>query len=59
MKPSVIVAALSIGLVSALWPIPSSYESGNQVLWIDGHVEFNYNHNSKVRFQRWVAASKS
>jgi len=58
MKPSVVVAALSIGLVSALWPIPSSYESGNQVLWINGHVELEY-HNSKVCFQRWVAVSKS
>lgn len=48
MKPSIIVATFCTTLVSALWPIPSSYESGNEVLWIDNDVEVNYKLSSEV-----------
>lgn len=49
------LAGLLPPLVSALWPIPSQYSSGDSVLWIDGNVEVNYNLNSEVCLdkKRW------
>ncbi|KAF2101944.1 N-acetyl-beta-D-glucosaminidase [Rhizodiscina lignyota] len=35
-------ATLCAALVSALWPLPSSYTHGDTVLWIDKNVKVNY-----------------
>jgi len=60
MKPSFIVVILCTPLVSALWPIPSTYQSGSDVLWIDNNVGVNYSSNFEVcldrkRWQRPIA----
>lgn len=53
MKTSLFLGAGLILTVSALWPVPSSYSSGNQVLWIDGSVKVNYNSNPQNGSHPW------
>ncbi len=38
-----VLLALCAGVTQAVWPIPSSYESGDGVLWIDQSVNIKYN----------------
>ncbi|KAK0797405.1 Glucosamine-6-phosphate isomerase (Glucosamine-6-phosphate deaminase) (GNPDA) (GlcN6P deaminase) [Friedmanniomyces endolithicus] len=38
-----VILALCAGVTQAVWPIPSSYESGDGVLWIDQSVNIKYN----------------
>ncbi|KAK5008329.1 Glucosamine-6-phosphate isomerase (Glucosamine-6-phosphate deaminase) (GNPDA) (GlcN6P deaminase), partial [Cryomyces antarcticus] len=35
--------ALFLPFASAIWPIPSSYTSGDTVLWVDKKVKITYN----------------
>lgn len=49
MRSSLTFLASSLVLsVSALWPIPSEYTSGDSILWIDNNVKFNYNCDAQV-----------
>lgn len=41
--------ALCASTVSAIWPLPSSYEHGETVLWIDQSVKVSYNGASQVQ----------
>lgn len=40
--------ALFAATASAIWPLPSSYEHGDQVLWIDQSVKVTYNGAEQV-----------
>ncbi|KAH9832125.1 glycoside hydrolase family 20 protein [Teratosphaeria destructans] len=40
---SILSLAVWAGTAAALWPIPSSYVSGSDVLWIDHNVKISYN----------------
>ncbi|OCK80135.1 glycoside hydrolase family 20 protein [Lepidopterella palustris CBS 459.81] len=42
------VLALLTVLASAIWPIPSSYTSGNTILWIGSDVKVLYNGGNEV-----------
>ena len=42
------ILALCAGVTQAVWPIPSSYESGDGVLWIDQSVNIKYNGVAQV-----------
>jgi len=42
--------ALCASTVSAIWPLPSSYEHGETVLWIDQSVKVSYNGASHVQY---------
>ena len=50
MKSSLITLTGLAGFVSAIWPKPSSYTSGNDVLWIDGNVHVSFCTGPQVRF---------
>lgn len=43
------VLLLCVSCVTALWPIPTTYSSGEEVLWIDRNVHISYNGASQVR----------
>lgn len=43
MKLQLFQLALLTPAVTALWPIPSSYSSGETVLWIGEDVQVKYN----------------
>lgn len=40
--------ALFAATASAIWPLPSSYEHGDKVLWIDQSVKVTYNGAEQV-----------
>ena len=42
MMRSTFILAASANLAAALWPIPTTYTSGDDVLWIDRNVKINY-----------------
>lgn len=56
MKTSALLTSILVSSVSALWPVPSQYSSGDSVLWIDSNVKVNYNLNTQVCLDqsRWA-----
>ena len=42
----------------AIWPLPVSYTSGNQVLWIDSNVRIAYSYASTVYLKHWALAKQ-
>jgi hexosaminidase len=39
---AVLALALVAGIAQAVWPIPSTYSNGSDVLWIDHSVKISY-----------------
>jgi hypothetical protein len=48
MKCSLILSLALGALVEALWPVPSSYKTGNSTLWLERHAKINFNGPSNV-----------
>ena len=50
MRISLRLLPLCASLVFAIWPIPSSYNHGDGVLWIDESVKVSYNGSQQVHY---------